>query len=372
MESAVYGLCAFLAWLAFACRLFGARSRVTNAKLQHAFVTTLGLLAVVFTTSIPAVSARIDQTTGVNNLAAFLIQAGIVSYSCAQRALLVRWTAPPDRADSRVRLLWTVLSVVLPMMMVLLLVANVPERDQHFMMKNAGRPEIALYIVCFAVLVSTNQISTARLCWRHRRKPQSKHIRRSLQFITVGAAITLGYCTVRVLDIVARWSGFDPVRLEPLVPLFAGGGSLVALIGFSVPIFASQLSCLRRSGRLYYHYWRLRPLWAYLRGVHGGLHQEGDGTVQSRFRLVHKPEYLLYERTVAIRDGLLLLQSEPAVNSALYEAGRPALPDGDSGRVRTDPAARLNTATRGDPLVSEAKLLISVSDAIRQRPAGWS
>lgn len=384
MRDWIYGACATLAWLGLVYRLWLTRSRPAAARSHRAFRLAFALLGALFTISIPAVSASIDRVTGVNNLAAIAIQVCIIAYTCAQRSLLTWWTLPPEQADARSRSYWRWLIVGLPVMITLLLIARVPYRAPHFIMQNAGNPTIALYTLCYTTILTANVVPTVRVCWIHRRTTPDPWLRRGLFMIAVGSSLVLGYCAIRISDIIAQWIGLDPSRWEFLVALFAGIGTLIALIGFILPSAGPQLSAARRWAEMYADYIRIRPLWAALYHECGSAVRRFKPSARDRIQSLKDPEYLLYERVVAIRDGLLSIR--PWINagnvppSRMRQETSTIAPDAAGAAERIagalnakrynrppshEPYSNSDEFVQENHLAGEAKWLVSVSAELR-------
>lgn len=385
MRDWIFGVCATLAWSGLIYRLWVTRPPSSAVGAHRAFRLVFALLGAIFTISIASVSASIDRVVGVNNLAAIAIQVCIIAYTCAQRSLLAWWTLPAGQAAIRSRSYWRWLIVGLPIMITLLVIARVPGRSPHFIMENAGNPTIALYVSLYTTILTVNVVPTVRVCWTHRRITPDPWLRRGLFMIAIGSSLVLGYCAVRVSDVIAQWIGFDPSRWDFLVSLFAGVGTIIALIGYILPTAGEQLSSVYRWAGMYVDYIRLRPLWDTLRGEFGETVARNKLSARDRMLGFRDPEYLLYGRVVAIRDGLLALRPwmDPVKSDPL------SFREDASVEIRSDAVAvaeriaraldakrhnrsidhqscsHVDESVKDDHLTGEAKWLVSVSAEFR-------
>jgi hypothetical protein len=270
-------------------------------------------------------------------------------------------------------------------MIALLVIARVSGRSPHFIMENAGNPTIALYVLLYTTILTANVVPTVRVCWAHRRITPDPWLRRGLFIIAIGSSLVLGYCAVRVSDVIAQWTGLNPSRWDFLVSLFAGVGTIIALIGYILPTAGEQLSSVYRWAGMYIDYIRLRPLWDALRSEFGDTIARNKSSARDRMLGLGDPEYLLYGRVVAIRDGLLVLR--PWVDAV--KAVPPSFCEDASVEIRSDALAaaeriaraldakrhnrpinprsysHVDESVKDDHLTGEAKWLVSVSAEFR-------
>jgi hypothetical protein len=387
VKTIVFSACAALALLAFGHRIYLLR-KGTRSTSQNALAALFGTLAGLFAVSVPDVSATLDRLTGLNNLAAFLIQFAILLYCGESQALVASWTLPRELIARKTRTYWVLVGIAVPVMGALFLTAGVHTRDKDFLMQNAGRPTIAIYIICYSVILTVTLGSIVRICWKYHRDAKNKWLRRGLLMIGFGTMLSIGYPLTRVADVIGQRVGANPASWEFLVPFFAGLGTLIGVPGLVLPSLGPRLSALGAAIRAYRDYRRLRPLWSALRqgfpdAVPGPVQSSGAGPFT-----FGKPNFLLYQRVVAIRDGLLAVRPwmEPDRTADLRATlARDGLAgarlDATVAATQLDAALRARRAgapartddaetasgvgVRDDELVSETEWLLQVAQAFQ-------
>ncbi|WP_329620734.1 hypothetical protein OG357_09420 [Streptomyces sp. NBC_01255] len=294
----------------------------------------------------------IGQLTGIPNLGTLLGHTSIVLAALSAHVMVTGWFSSPDVARRRLPKVAAPYFLAIAVMAALFFAAPLPgahpvDFEVHF----ATHPTAGAYVVVFLVIYGLNLANTARHAW-----PSSRHVGRpwlgqSLRLAALGSVFVLGFIAGKLIGVVGRWcgqTGWDQAAIL-WSPLMASAGSLVIVVGYTLPGWGAALST-----RLDHHrsYRTLHPLWAALcEAVPGiALFKPRSPGLALCTRDLHTR---LYRTVIEIRDGQRLL--------------RPYVCDACEARLRA--GLRKSASMRGDnaDLLLEAAIL---SLAIRRRRAG--
>ncbi|GDY30484.1 MAB_1171c family putative transporter [Gandjariella thermophila] len=389
MKDIIFPICAVASWITFLYKASGLLRPLRRNPALVVLCVNFALLGAIFTVSTPAVSAALDAILGLPNVAAFCIHMSVVAYSFAVQAMLLFWTYPPALARLRVRRRLLVLGPVLATMVTLFVLAGARERYRDFLLDNAGRPLVTAYLLFYVVTLAVALVVTARMSWQFARLAGRPWLRRGLRLNTVGAITALGYCAVRVADVVGTWAGANPGAWEFLVPLFAGAGTLVTICGLTLPAWGPRLSALYRWVREYRTYHRLYPLWAALYRAVPAIALHPPASRLADRLSVRDLDLRLYRRVIEIHDGRLALRPwfDPDVAATAERQARLAGLTGEelaatveaaklaaalraraAGRPTHAPAAPAADPAGRSDLRGETDRLVRVATAFRRSP----
>jgi hypothetical protein len=265
------------------------------------------------------------------------------------------------------------------------------QRSNHYLVQNAHRPLVAIYLLLYVttLLVALGEI--ARLCLKYAGPAGRPWLRRGLRITAVGALIHSVNFWSRAFSIVAVKFDMNPLEWEMLILVGTGVGVPLIIAGLTMPSWGPHLSHLRRWWENYYIYYRLYPLWRDLYQATPAI------ALHPRTRSMTDLNYRLYRRVIEIRDGLLALRSyrDPEVRRRALQSGKAAGLTGDElhvvvaaaqlkaalnakakGRVvptdSTDSAdaRELFELRRGDDLTTEATWLAQIARAYVHSPVG--
>lgn len=265
VKGAIFPVCAVLSWVALFLKILDARRAWRNPVMAGP-VATLFFLAIVFTLSIPSVSARLDGLLGVPNLSALGIHCAIVAYSAATQIMLVLWSSPPAAARTAIR--WRLaMSVAVIIAMAALFVtagATTEERARHFLYRYSDQPLIAGYLLLYVLALAIALVENIRLCLRYAGAFEDAWLRRGLRAVALGSGLGLAYCASRLGTLASRQLGLPADVWEVCVPVFGGSGGVLGVLGLSAPSLGPHISAARFWLAQYRAYQRLYPLWAAL------------------------------------------------------------------------------------------------------------
>jgi hypothetical protein len=253
---------------------------------------------------------------------------------------------------------------------------------------NMQNPRYAIYLSFYITVVAAGQAITMYLSFRYAKIVGRRWTRRGLLIVGTGAGAILVYCAMRYVEIVGVRLGADMSPWDPIQWVAGDAGSLLELVGWTIPAWGPALSMRRRWIRDYRAYQRLRPLWA---ALHQATPTIAAGRRPSRLAdllLMRDLEHRLYRRVIEIRDGQLAVR--PYLSPADVEAAnRYAATSGLTGErlCAVTEAYLLHTALRsknnqaavsaepatfsdvhGDNLTGEVEWLTSVADAFVRLP----
>lgn len=336
-KAVVFPLCAGFCLLVAGYLLL----RLRRSGRQPALVALLAAFlckAVSFGLAAPRGSAAVDAFTGVPNLGALGIHlAGGVLSTAAMLVAVTHWTRPLRDARRR-SLRWLAgAGAVGAVMVALWLVANigVSTRSPNYLMRNAGRPVVAAYLLLYVSAFALQLIAMARIAWRCASATTHAWLRRGLRTIAVGATIYVFYSLNRISAVVAAIVGADPVEWEVVTLLANGAGILLLGVGVTMPDWGPRLTSVWRAVRDYRQCDQLYLLWHDLYRAHPSIALAPRSRAWER-RHPRDLAFRRYRRVVEIRDGLLCLGDV---------IPQPVTPDDDPARI----AGLVRAALDGSP-----------------------
>jgi len=346
LKEIVFPIVAGLGFLFFLPRAAKAREALRDPA-EAALLIAFGLSWIIFAVSTPSVSARLDQSAGVHNLSAPIIDCGLVLYSCVIQTLVLMWVYPPEKALPAIRRRVVIYGLVLVTLISLFLAAGSTSgiRVSDYFLHYADKPPIAAYLALYLVALSTGLASMLRICLRYAGVAGSTWLRRGLRVSGAGSGTGLAYCACRVGTGVSPLLGWPRGIWELGVAVFGGSAAILILFGLSLPSWGPALGAAQ--GRLGRHlaYYHLHPLWASVTAAAQEVVLDASAT--NRFPL-RDLDFLLLRLVIEIRDGQRVLRpfANPAAAQQAEELGREAGLSEDELRAAVE-AAILQSAMRG-------------------------
>jgi hypothetical protein len=383
VKAVLFPLLAGLCWAGFFYKVRDLRVRQRDPALV-ALLVAFAVRGSAFLLATPRVAASVDRWTGIPNLGALGIHLGNVAFGAAVLVVIVYWANDTAEARRRARLILAFVALMMVTMFGLWLAANLgtKQRSPHYLVQNAHRPLVAMYLFFFVATQLVALAEIARLCVRYAGSAGCRWLRRGLRTTALGALMYSIMPWSRAFSTVAVQLGLNPLKWEVLVPVGDGIGMLLIVAGLTMPCWGPRLSDLSRWWSTYHTYRRLYPLWRdlYQATPRIALHSPTRSTTHL--------DYRLYRRVIEISDGLLALRSysDPAVRRRALQDGREAGLVGDELRAAVAAAqlrAALNAKAagllgdggesiercRGNDLTSEAAWLAQIARAYATSPA---
>jgi len=340
VKGVIFPFLGVLCWAVFFGKLHGLRVKQRDPALL-ALLVAFAVKGTGFLLATPRVAAAVDQWTGIPNVGALGIHLlGGVAFGAAVLVVLVYWAENPPEAWRKAR--WRLAAAALvTVTMVSLWVAagrGIEQRSPHYLVQNAQRPLVAIYLVLYVatLLVALGEI--ARLCRKYARLAEDQWLRRGLRTTALGAMIYSLTFWGRTFSMVAVHFGLDPLKWEVLTPIGGGIGMPLIVAGLTMPSWGPHLSNLSRWWDNYSIYRRLYPLWH-------DLYEATPGIALPSTWSMTDLNYRLCRRVIEIRDGLLAVRPyrDPEVRRRALRCGKAAGLTGDELRAAVA-AAQLKAA----------------------------
>lgn len=255
----------------------------------------------------PVTYVWIGRLTGVPNLGTLLGHSSIVLAALSAHVMVTGWFRSPEEARRRLPNVTLFYLSAIAVMTALffaspLLGAHPVDFEVHF----ATHPTAAGYVVVFLVTYGVSLVNTARHTWPSLRALERPWLGRSLRFAAVGSVFVLGFILGKLLGVVGRWCGVTAwdQAADLWSPLMASVGSLVIVVGYTLPGWGAVLSSRLEQCRSYR---TLHPLWF-------ALCEAAPGIALFESRSPRLAMYLrdlqarLYRMVIEIRDGQRLLR----------------------------------------------------------------
>ena len=305
--------CAFAGLAAFAYRL--------PALLRHrrdpglvALCTYFLCSGTSFLVDLDPLRFRIADALHYPNITTIMTQCAVVALTAAQQVVLVYWSHPPREARPRAVRRVAALGTAGAVLVALFFLLSTPTREasaRATLLLNMENPRYAGYLCLYLGTCAVGQVETVRLSLRYARIANRSWLRRGMWAVTAGAGLILVYCAVRYVEIVGTHLGHDMAAWEPLYWISGSVGSLLALVGWTVPSLGPRLGGVPRWVRNYRAYRRLGPLWWALYQAVPAIALTPPASRLADL-VPRNLEYRLYRRVIEIRDGQLALRGAAA------------------------------------------------------------
>ncbi|MFJ9422141.1 MAB_1171c family putative transporter [Streptomyces sp. NPDC101249] len=275
----------------------------------------------VFFFAAPTTIARVNDITGVPNVAGPVVYTLLTGFCASCLLLIVKWRGGTPASVRRAT--WLVHgsygTVIVLLWVFFALGEHQVERtrdlDTYYATTPWMREMILLYLLGHTVAV----LVTSALLWSWESRVRGRRwLHLGVVLLSVGYALNLVFDGVKLVAVVARWGGHDLDWLSTTAaPPVAGVAGLVIALGFILPHAGEHASHQLADRR---EYRDLRPLADALRGVRSAASPVPMGRFTRR-------GVRLTQRRTAIRDALR--QLEPHLDPTVLESAvRGHLADG--------------------------------------------
>jgi hypothetical protein len=215
-------------------------------------------LGLTFAVSTPVLATRIDDASGVHQLAVMIGQALALVFSLCVLTTVLEWTSAPRR---RIVGWWMFGAIGIATMTTLFLTCPALVESATFNPADAASWQFSCYLVVYCVAFGACQTATSRLCLLMAAAGGPPWPRRGLRATAAGAVTGLLYCAIRLMDAAPSSWGI-PLVPEAAARVLIAVGVALPLIGWQLPSWGPeavdrrQTLADRRSTR------RLRALWS--------------------------------------------------------------------------------------------------------------
>ncbi|WP_413754793.1 MAB_1171c family putative transporter [Streptomyces sp. MMBL 11-3] len=301
-------------------------------------VIALGAAGFLF--AAPPTITAVNETTGTANFSSALVYCIISAFSAACLLLIVHWRGGPPAYVRRVSRRWqAAYALVIVLLVILFVLGEAPaERHTDFDTYYATTPFIREMIVLYLLAHMTAALVTTILCWRWAAQVHG-WLRAGLVILVLGWLLNLGFSSLKLAAVTARWAGQDWNTLSTTVaPFVSAIAAPCAVVGFLLPLVGPRLMSTWRAVA---DYRRLGPLW--------------------RAMNTAAPTSLTAPIPVFSSAGLRLTRREAGVREGLSQL-RPYLDD----RIRSRAQARAQEARLADAVVvGQAAMIMAAIRACR-------
>lgn len=248
----------------------------------------------------PHVYHAVNHLSGTPNLARLVINVAMIVWSALILTAVAHWSLRPDRARIVIRWCRLAVAVAVSASIVLWSTLSLPETSVGFSDEHAANNgAAAALMLVYHVIVAAALIAVALCGIQFARLTHLLPFRVAMLTTAVGAACYLAFAVHRAVAIAGARSGWH-VGSWPLAhPLMTGIGTVLMMVGLTMPMVIGDLERLRVRGRARRLYRRLGPLWRDLQPF------------VSSTAVAHVDpgdiEYRVYRRKVDIHDALLAL-----------------------------------------------------------------
>ncbi|MPY30582.1 hypothetical protein FNH09_04430 [Streptomyces adustus] len=280
--------------------------RDPDVRATTLLLTWAAAVLVVIT---PANIERLNQWTGVPNIAAPWAYSFLTAFCATSLTMIMRWREEPsERRRRRMRLIYLVYAGVIAALWVTFLLADVPvpriyDLDTYYAGTAWMREHILLYLLAHMV----SALVAAYMLWKWFPQVENRWMKSGVVCLQSGFAFGLLYDAAKWAAIGARWAGTDWDALSTqAAPPFALLEAILVAMGFIVPQAGPFLQKWTRDQR---EYRRLYPLWRATRLL-------SPAAAKARIGVWAPLDLRLLQRRQRIHDALRLLS--PYVDDGLY------------------------------------------------------
>ncbi|MEU6070685.1 MAB_1171c family putative transporter [Streptomyces sp. NPDC047082] len=322
---------------------------------------------------------------GFPNATTIVVQVSVVILTAAQQITIVNLALPAREARRTTRWLAAGFGVAI-LVLILLFVAVHPHKHanaQETVYLNLQDKGYALYFTYYLTICAAGRFQTVLFAFRYARTIPEFWLRLGMWLVAGGSALILVYCGVRYWQIVALHTTEVPAPWKSLFWLIADSGTLMQMVGWTIPLWGLKLEAIGGWLENYRSYLRLAPLWQALYRAVPGIALENPPSRRHAWIPPRPLAYHLYRRVIEIRDAELMLrqsadpialhrldQAQGLPHEALCEAAvlRSALRAGLGTQRSADDSREgqsVRQRTPGLSLRQEIITLIHVSSAFR-------
>ncbi|WP_404828636.1 MAB_1171c family putative transporter [Spongiactinospora rosea] len=287
--------------------------RLVHSSINVATIAILVYFACSFLSfflGLEFVWPHLARLFGYNNITTILIHCIVVILTAAQQVVLIYWLYAPSLARGKALRRVACFGAALVSLIALFLLALPTRRydAETASLLNMQNPRYAAYLCAYIAVVAVGQIVTIRMSIRFSGIARRSWLRRGMRIVAVGAAFILLYCAARYLEVIGVQHGADMARWDQLQWLVGDLGSLLELVGWTIPRWGPRLSHIHHWMADYRAYCRLYPLWAVLYKATPSIAKEPPYSPAGSLRPRRDIEYHLYRRVIEIQDGRLALR----------------------------------------------------------------
>lgn len=247
---------------------------------------------------------------GFPNATTIVVQVSVVILTAAQQITVVNLTLPPLEAKRATRWLAAGFGVAIAVL-VLFFVAVHPHKEanaQEAIYLNLQDPGYALYFTYYLAVCAAGRFQTVVFAFRYARTIPEFWLRLGMWLVAGGSALILVYCGVRYWQIAALHTTGIVGPWKSLFWLIADTGTLMQIVGWTIPLWGPRLEMIGRWLDSYRSYLQLAPLWQAVYRAAPAIALENPSSRRFAWIPPRPLDYHLYRRVIEIRDAELMLR----------------------------------------------------------------
>lgn len=285
---------------------------IRSWRTHEARVTWFVMLtaSAVFLSVAPASLHKINQTTGVANIAAPWTYSWLMSFCGSCMTMIITWREDPSpRRTRRIRWVWAIHASIIAALWGTFLLADVPvERIYDIDTYYANTPFMREHIVFYLLAYLTSTLVAAWMIWTWISEVQGRWLKSGLVCLQLGYAFGIVFDVAKLVAIGARWAGtdWDTLSVKVAPPFALLGASLVG-VGFLLPVVGPFAQTWPREQ---VSFWLLKPLERTIR-------QGTPSLTKARVSRWEPLDLRMMQRRQHILDGLIRLA--PYYDHGLYQ-----------------------------------------------------
>ncbi|MFJ2007844.1 DUF6545 domain-containing protein [Streptomyces chartreusis] len=277
---------------------------------------------------------KLNQLSGIPNLAAPVVYATTTAFSGATLLLIVNWRpAPAEQTQQWSRMCVMAYGLCILALGALFWVGKTPvTQPTLFDAYYATTPYIREMIVTYLVAQGMAMATASALCWRWSREVHGS-LRAGLRILAPAYLIIVCYDALRLTAVAARWTGHNlDFLIDRVTPPLAAPACILGALGFVLPLTGPRIA---ETTRAIHQLWLLAPLWRALQDI------STPGAIRAPLPWWRTPPaVLLTARKTALYDSILALTPycDPTAREAAYCQARRQGDDEDRAAVTADAA----------------------------------
>ncbi|MCC2280852.1 hypothetical protein LKL35_36610 [Streptomyces sp. ET3-23] len=305
--------------LALAAKLPWRQRGGARNPLYLCVCVLLLLSASTYFFSSPLVIGRVNAATGIANFSAPFVYCLLTAADAVCLTLLMYWRGgSPSTAWRSSRWWLTGFGVQILAQVLLFCLGSAPvERRLDFETYYATTPFMREMAVLYLLGHFIAACVATTLCWNWSAKVTAfPWLRRGLRILSLGFMCNVAYSALKAAAIGARWAHTNWDSLVPAAADVSGFGTLMIIVGFTLPLLANRLSTFTSDLQTYRI---LAPLWKTLSAATPGI----ASSIPIPWWAIRLK---LTRRIAEIHDGFLALRPyrDPAIARRASDATRQA------------------------------------------------
>ncbi|MFG2463451.1 MAB_1171c family putative transporter [Streptomyces sp. NPDC048523] len=301
--------CAVVTLVALLYRLPALISNPRNLALSALCVYFL-FNSIAYFVDLDSFRGYFTKLLGFPNATTIAVQVSVVILTAAQQVTVVNLTLPPQRARRATRWLAGGFGLAIAALVLLFIIIH-PHKEanaQETVYLNLQDAGYAFYFAAYLTVCAAGRFQTVLFAFKYSRTIPDLWLRLGMRLVAGGSALILVYCGVRYWQIAALHVAGIIAPWKFLFWLIADIGTLMQIVGWTIPVWGPKLETISRWIGSYRSYVRLAPLWQAVYRAVPGIALENPPSGWLAWIPPRPLDYHLYRRVIEIRDAELMLR----------------------------------------------------------------